>query len=600
MRAARLLVPALALLVVSVTAQAQSLPSDPSPTCVASSTLFNSWFQSGSVSQNGIVNPANSLNLDTSTNCNFYLWSQQMLLWLLSPAPAGYGGSGRVFDSNVFFQVTESVNGKRYFVQNFVLPPDPPIDAKARRVGLRPGKPGPNGLPAVLDRAGNIIEVIPPQLSGGRKPLLMNSAGKKVEVAKVAVGAGKRAIFYNAAGKVIAQPKLIFPTKLKNSRIGQRFFTAEGTPIIVGSDGVIFDVSPAQAGGAGVLLSQNNSVVYYSIVANDVYAYFASGVNSGKISATQFPTTQTDLNTIQSYAGQTFTDGIALAVEVKMSWVDISAVQNPLQYITTPAFVPVYDTSNPVLWKQTGEKLTTLALVGVHFVGSAKGHPEMIWSTFEHFGNTPNGSYQYVNTQNQTITVPASTSGTWLFSKSNSSGPFNIMHADYLRAPSIEGANGFNITPSDTQRSYPFGVAPTGVPNQNDPTPAASNTEIISINNSVRNQLASGDVRANYFFVGSTWTFGGYAPTGAYSPSSQNQNGAEIGTDRLANSTMETYHQATSTALGTNCFDCHNVGGGPSAPGTPATTDVSHIFGQLQPVNTPIPAALKMGITKKK
>jgi hypothetical protein len=589
MRAVRLLLPAVALLFAS-SLFAQSLPQDASPTCIASS--MNSWFQSGTITVNGVVNPANSLTLDTSTNCNFYLWSQQMFLWLTSPAPAGYGGSGRVFDSNVFYEVTEAVNGKRYFVPHIILPNGAGPEAKARRVNLRPGKPGPNGFPAVIDRQGNIIEVVPAQIGGTRKPLLMSQAGKKVEVARVGVSPEKRAVFYDAAGKVIPQPKLILPAKvLKNSRLGQRFFTADNTPVIVGPDGVIFDVSPGQAGGAGVLLSQNSSVVYYSIATNDVYTYFASGVNSGKISATQFPTTQADLNTIQSYAGQTFTDGIALAVEVKMSWVDVSAVPNPANYITTPAIVPVYDTSNPNLWKPTGEKLATLALVGVHFVGSAKGHPEMIWSTFEHFGNSPNGAYQYVNTANQTVTVPASSAGTWLFSSANSGGPFNVMHADYLTAPNIESANGFTISASDTQRVYPFGVAPTGVPNQNDATPAIANTEVISVNNSVLSQLASGDVRANYYFVGSTWTFGGYAPTGPYSPSSPNQNGAEIGTDFLTNSTMETYHQASGSNPSTNCFSCHNVGGGPSAPGTPATTAVSHIFGSLQPLGTANAAA---------
>jgi hypothetical protein len=596
MRAFRLLLPAFALLVASSTSFAQqnfqSFPKDAQPTCTASSQMFNSWFASGSASLNGVVNPANSITFQPANNCNFYLWSQQMLLWLLSPAPSGYGGSGRVFDSGVFYDVTTVIGGKRYFVPHTVFPPTATAADKARRmVGVRPAKPGPNGLPAVIDRQGNIIEVLPAAVSPNNRPLLMNQAGKQVEAARVTVGADRKAVFHDAAGSVIAQPKVNIPANLKGARVGVRFFTADSTPIIVGPDGVVFDVSPAQAGGSAVLLAQNSSVVYYTIVANDVYAYFASQINSqNPVPTALFPTTQADLNAIQQYAGQTFPDGIALAVEVKLSWVDISAVQNPGNYITTPAFVPTYDTSNPKKWVPNGDKFTTLALAGVHFVGSVNGHPEMVWSTFEHFGNSPAGQYQYVNNANQTITVPATSAGSWLFSTPNSSGPFNVAHANYQTPPFITGSpipnqsnQFFNVSPSDTQLVYPFGVAPTGVPNQEDATPAAANTEVLSNNNSVLgwlNTLATGDVRSNYFLVGSTWTFGGYAPTGQYNPTTNNGNGAEIGTNFLANSTMETYHQASSNSSGSNCFICH----ADTSTGHKATTAVSHIFSEMLPI----------------
>jgi hypothetical protein len=591
MRAFRLLLPAFALLIVSSTSFAQNLPKDSKPTCVATPSLFNSWFASGSPSVNGVVDPANSITFQPANNCNFYLWSHQMLLWMLSPAPGNYGGTGRVFDSGVFYDVTTpNSSGKRYFVPHTIFPATATAFDKARRmVNVRPAKPGPNGLPAVVDRQGNIIEVLPAAVGPNNRPLLLNQSGKQVEAARVTVGADRKAVFHDAAGNVIARPKLNIPANLKGARVGVRFFTTDNMPIIVGPDGVVFDVSPAQAGGSGVLLAQNSSVVYYTIVANDVYAFFASQVNSQNPPPTVlFPTTQTELNSIQTYAGQTFPDGIALAVEVKLSWVDISAVSNPSNYITSPAIVPTYDTSNPQKWVPTGDKFTTLALVGVHFVGSVNGHPEMVWSTFEHFGNSPVGQYQYINTANQTITVPANSSGSWLFSTSNSNGPFNVAHANYQTPPYIMGSaipnqpnQFFNVSPSDTQLVYPFGVAPTGVPNQEDATPAAANTEVLSSDNSVLGLLnagAPGDVRGNYYFIGSTWTFGGYAPTGQYS-STNNGNGAEIGTNRLANSTMETYHQASSTSAGTNCFSCHED----TSTGHKATTAVSHIFSDMLP-----------------
>lgn len=607
MRALRLLLPVVALLVVASTCLAQTLPQDANNNaCPASAQLVNSWFASGSASLNGVVNPANSITFQPANNCNFYLWSHQMFLWMLSPAAGNYGGSGRVMDSNVFYDVSTPVSNKRYFIPHQIFPPNATAQDKAlRTVGLRPAKPGPNGLPAVLDKKGNIIEVLPSSASPNLRPLLRSGSGKLVEVAKVTVGADRKAVFHDAAGNVIANPKINIPANLKGARVGVRFFTEDNQPIIVGPDGIVFDVSPAQAGGSAVLLSQNSSVVYYTILANDVYAYYASGINSGAITGPPaypsgqpgplFPTSQSGLDQIQAYAGRTFPDGIALTVEVKLSWVDISAVQNPASYVTAPAWVPTYDTSDPTKWVPGPNKFTTLALVGVHFVGSVTNHPEMVWSTFEHFGNTPVGQYQYTNSSGQTITVPPNSAGTWLFSTSNSNGPFNVAHASYHTPPYITGSNGFNVSPSDTQLVYAFGVAPMGTPNQEDATPAAANTEVIASNNNVLgvlNSAAKGDVRANYYFVGSTWTFGGYSPTGQYGyPSTNTGNGAEIGTNRLANSTMETYHQASSSinpppGSGSNCFgSCHID----ATTGHKATTDVSHIFSDMAPLGS-VPA----------
>ena len=122
------------------------------------------------------------------------------------------------------------------------------------------------------------------------------------------------------------------------------------------------------------------------------------------------------------------------------------------------------------------------------------------------------------------------------------------------------------ISPSDTLRWKPFGAATNLSPNPIDGNAANSNTEIISINNSVRGMLLSGDIRGNYIMSGATWTIGGASPT------SSNQ----VGTNQLANSTMETYQQGTSTlgGPGFNCFSCH----------TANTTFVSHVFPQLKPL----------------
>jgi len=606
MRTVRPLVLA-ALVLGAATALAQTLPSDAKATCTAN---IAPWFQSGSVTLNGFVNPPNSLNLNTSNNCNFYLWSEQMYLWMTSPSPSMYGGSGRVFQSPVFYVVTScpSNNGDLCFIPQFpAASPNakaamkvPPALKNARipknlRAALRPAKRGPHGLPIVVDRKGRVIEITDAQLSPKGKPLVIGANGK-VEVSKITRDAMTKKIrFIDAAGNVITHPKPVLTAALKKAKAGQRFFTSDGKAVILDANGTVLDVSPEQADSIGaVLLSQasttapNNSVLYYTIAVNDVYAWFVAGVAAGAINTNnQFPTTQSDLNQIVAYAakyGVTLTDATALTLEVKMSWVNASTLSNASSYITMPAVeVPVYNTSSSTSWPQTNTQPVTLALLGVHVVGSSNGHPELIWSTFEHFNNTPNATYQYTNTSGGTSTVNQNTSGTWLLTASGSSGPFNVAHANYLSAPTINAQSGQTISKSDTLRVHPFGVAPTGVPNQNDATPAIANTEVISINNSVVGQLVTGDVRANYYFIGSTWTDGGFAPTYPYPvlPSGMSPNGAEIGTSYLANSTMETYTQATTTSPGLNCFSCHANAGGTPPPSTPVTTDVSHIYSSL-------------------
>ena len=78
--------------------------------------------------------------------------------------------------------------------------------------------------------------------------------------------------------------------------------------------------------------------------------------------------------------------------------------------------------------------------------------------------------------------------------------------------------------------------------------------------------MPAGDVRKNYFMMGSTWTIGGASPT------ANNQ----VGTAQLANTTMETFQQGSNNqqAGSSNCFSCH----------TTNTTNVSHIFPDLKPL----------------
>jgi hypothetical protein len=564
----------------------QSLPADAQPTCTVPSAMFASWFDAGHPSLNGSVKPADSVAFSNpQQNCAFYQWSEQMFLWLTSPAPKSYGGGGgRIFDSPAFYDVSPPDSTG----QRTLIPHEP---GKIRFAEARVAKVGPHRLPVIMDKRGRMFEIEPQKLAPSGKALILNTAGKPIEIERLTLEKGKP-VFLDKAGKAIAKPKAIIRPELNKDKalIAQKFMIGQ-KPVFLDSLGNVIDTEEGQAGGSGVLQAQNGSLVYYVVMVNDVYAYFLTGArNNGITPSTQFPTTQTDLVNIEQYAsmhGKTsFPDPNALAIEVKSSWVEATSLQNPGSYITMQATIPTYNTSSSVLWTPNGQKTVQLALVGMHVVGSAKGHPEMIWATFEHFGNTPNADYQYNRTSGTNPkTVPESTSGTWLFAASNSAGPFNQMHMDGSSPPNIKADHPpgstnipppFTISPSDTIRKKAFGGGFDFKPNPLDASTAASNTEVIAINNSVLGQLVSGDIRANYYMIGSTWTIGGAAPSVA---PFKNGVGNQVGTSQLANTTMETYQQGPSKKwnAGVNCFFCH----------TSNTTNVSHIFPSIQPLFPP-------------
>ena len=194
------------------------LPPNPAPTCTLSEQEISSWFRSGTVTEDGFVDAANSVGFPQENDtCDFYKWSAQMFLWLTSPVQA----DRYVFDARVFYDVSPAdASGERVFIPNTA----------------------PNGFTLRV---------------------------RKLE------------------------------------EIGET----------------------GQAGGSDALISQQGSLVYYGIHVNDVYAYFLSGQKGGEIEATDFPTTQADLDAIKAFAGMTFADGAALAIEVKTSWVDASTVE---------------------------------------------------------------------------------------------------------------------------------------------------------------------------------------------------------------------------------------------------------------------------------
>ena len=545
---------------------AQAVPTDPAAgNCQISPGGVASMFESGTVTLNGVVKPANS-TVALAPNCGFFSWTEQMFLWLTSPAPSRYGGGSRIMFSPAFFTVSpEDSTGRRTFIRNQAN--------GILRMGLRMTELGPHNLPALVSRSGQVIEVQKPDPKRPVPAVVRLQDGRSVRLGDVRVAPGNRLQFFDTTGKQVQVKRLAPPPTPRImvrmtdgtrvpiiSRaqllkpIQARKLVFRGIPIFIDPANNVIDVEPGQADG-GVLLSQNGSLIFYISVVNDVYAYHRTMQPNVIPSPTNitFPLTAADGNAVVAFAashGFTIVDPEALAIEAKSSWVEASSVANPDEYVQATATIPTFDKSNPQEWVPNGQKTVKMVLVGIHVVGSTFGHGEMVWGTFEHLGNTPNASYSY-NSTTGPKSVPQTTSGTWLFTPNGSAGPFNQMNASWNTSNGhlVTTSVGTPIQPTPILRMMPWGTNGTN---------SSLNTQVIGSNASVISQLLGGDVRRNYFQLGTTWTIGGAAPNGAN----------EVGTNLLANSTLETFAQ------GTNCFACHQTN----------KVTVSHLYREAKPL----------------
>ena len=175
------------------------MPTDPSPTCTVAPATFATWFQSGSPSLNGVVNPANSVAFPDSPNCSFYQWSKQMFLWLTSPAPSIYGGGGIILDSPTFYDVsTLDSSGQRTLLPHSL--------GILRSFGVRSAQVGALGLPIIVDKSGRMLQVQRVQSVVSSQLRVTDNLGNTVEIAHAERLKDGTLVLRNAKGTVI-EPK---------------------------------------------------------------------------------------------------------------------------------------------------------------------------------------------------------------------------------------------------------------------------------------------------------------------------------------------------------------------------------------------------------
>ena len=545
--------------------------------CALTSTKFNSWFNSGSVTLNGIVRPFVSNDFpepsDSPSDCDFFQWSEQTFLWLTSPSRLENTNSGdiaeRIFESPAFYDVSPpDADGNRKFI--------PHEQGKIRVFSLRDAQVGPNKMPVVFEKkTGRMLEIEKAPVSAKGLPLIINKAGEQTEIVSMTMDNAMKPVLKDNSGKVIQTPKPVVSKRPEKKFIVYKY-TIGGRVVYFDANGNNIEVEAGQADGGDVLMSQNNSLVYYSISVNQLYALtltaYANEALEGPNNGPNFNNSNTRF--FESFAspkiieygaahGKIIRYPEAATIEIKCSWVEAASLPDASKYIKMKAIIPVYFKSSGQ-WIPQGQKTVELAMVGMHIAGRVRWWPDMLWATFEHINNTPNAAYSTsskvpnsgVSGKTLLATYPQNTSGIWNFCANGSNGPFNAsrMHTEGNK---IVANSGSTIGPSNIIRWKPWGTGGNDL---------GTNSDIKTLNSSVRGMLMDGDVRKNYIQIGTTWR-------------EDVENSPQKGSTRLANTTMETFMQGTNNSVtnGTTCFSCHAANGEDKKA-------YSHIYYSLKPL----------------
>lgn len=289
-----------------------------------------------------------------------------------------------------------------------------------------------------------------------------------------------------------------------------------------------------QAGSEGILIDQHGQAVYYSQHANPAYYDFLRlyyGVeNYQKASPTlEFP--------------------VGAAV-FKASWHVVAEGEDASKFFTTQATVPmlINNAKGVAEIDPSGKtRQVTVALVGLHVVGTTVNHPEFLWSTFEQVRNAPDLPQG---------TLPAQPVSTEDFTFYKAGTPM----AECNKKPAKESVSDpakQTLTPvTNVYREFAYGG-----------DNAAGVKEIDSINKQSQEAVTSFPkapaqeaIWANYKLIGTVWL-----PPNSLKPGEGNLAAQAVGSVDLASSTMESFVQKE----GLNCFSCHNTGGNskPAYPG---------------------------------
>jgi hypothetical protein len=391
------------------------------------------------------------------------------------------------------------------------------------------------------------------------------------------------------------------PAFLGWNTIENTFGAGAGTP----TPGVpVLTAGVTQAGGRQVVIDQNGHALYYSIHMNPAFVRF---VNEAHLtSADQIKMADPSIH---------FTTTSAI-VETKDAW-QIIPDANPPQaasFITTQAMVPTLSV-DPVLGVVADDKnlrRVTVALIAIHIVHTLPGHPEFIWSTFQH-GDRTTGVTDLApsaidlprnNPANAVASIgPQLPAGGYLLYARNTL-PAGANQGVFI--PALNAATQtFTTPPTSIYRVFPAAKSAT-VDIDGDIT--LVNTAMTDRFNVTTPRPAANDRRPWYRLVGAVWLDRPARSFGVNKVLVNDPLDPEIilngsdavtslngGEDGLSSTAMESFTQGTASFP--TCFSCHDTqptaGNGVPQPRNmtspvvmqPGLINVSHIFNEVVRLN---------------
>ncbi|HEY2900407.1 MAG TPA: hypothetical protein VGL59_07525 [Polyangia bacterium] len=340
-----------------------------------------------------------------------------------------------------------------------------------------------------------------------------------------------------------------------------------------------------QAGGRQILIDGNGHSIYYGIHVNQGFADFINANNLK--TADQVKNANPNLF---------FPAGV---VEFKSAWQEVPDGDPSLDnYISTKAWVPHLRAENGrIIEDKNAPRLVTVRLLALHVVFTLPGHPEFIWSTFEHSAGTPD--LTAADGQRDVAPVHPGDANPSLTDPNNQNDATVISMSDHIlyqagvtaqagNQPIAEAtlAAGFNeATQTFGARTSIYRMFPGSKSNTTHPDDAITslnfNVETLFAQAQAAGRLPANDKRGHYRLVGAVWMdkpayFGHDSPiqNDLSSPfvASVGQakfekdirdNGSDsaysilAGEDRLSSTAMESFTQAPDAFP--NCFGCHNT-----------------------------------------
>jgi hypothetical protein len=352
----------------------------------------------------------------------------------------------------------------------------------------------------------------------------------------------------------------------------------------------------------GYLIDQHGRFVYYAIHVNPAFLQFLQNQNlttaDGILGVDRC---LTFLGPQEDLAAGVNTN----VVEYKSAWMIVDSAHPPPNYFVVPAKVPHYIVSGNTL-KQQGTDDVSVALLALHVVFTLPGHPELIWSTFEHVGpdkkgdlvrdNAPAAADNPINTPDDTKIsdqnfplYKANTTRAKANENIEVQGLSTIVQYWNSKTQSFVQKDG---TAYQTSVYRPFPGSKTDASenrNIDDDEVAAMNSHATTMFKDAQSKhlLAPDDKRQYYRLVGAIWLdqpLSGASPSfdvGKHFAIKENQStddkGQPIaGEGRLGSTAMESFTEDDDAEP--NCFSCHDTSNISGMPMKSARLNVSHVL----------------------